>query len=209
MMKSFALNSYLFGSNAPYVEELYEAYLDNPGSVSDKWRAYFDSLQLVPAADGSPDARDQAHAPVVESFAQRAKHNQFLPRVAERDLSVARKQVHVQSIIAAYRNLGNKWADLDPLRLRERPAIPDLEPTFYDFSEADLDTAFRADNLYFGSEQMSLRDMIAALRETYCGKIGAEFMYISDPVARRWIMERLESTRTNPDFGPQKKKSIL
>jgi len=209
MMKSYSLNSYLFGSNAPYVEELYESYLDNPGSVPDKWRAYFDSLQLVPAADGNPDARDQAHAPVVESFAQRAKHNQFLPRVAERDLSVARKQVHVQSIIAAYRNLGNKWADLDPLRLRERPSIPDLEPSFYDFSEADLDTSFRADNTYFGTEQMSLRDMVAALRQTYCGKIGAEFMHTSDPVEKRWVQERLESSRSTPDYGPEKKKSIL
>ncbi len=41
-------NSYLFGSNAPYVEDLYESYLDNPGSVSDLWRDYFDQLQHSP-----------------------------------------------------------------------------------------------------------------------------------------------------------------
>ena len=72
MMKESRANSYLFGGNAPYVEELYEAYLDNPGSVPDKWRSYFDALQNVPATDGTT-ARDMAHAPVVESFAQRAK----------------------------------------------------------------------------------------------------------------------------------------
>ena len=49
MMQESRSNSYLFGGNAPYVEELYEAYLDNPGSVPDKWRAYFDALQNVPA----------------------------------------------------------------------------------------------------------------------------------------------------------------
>jgi 2-oxoglutarate dehydrogenase E1 component len=209
MMKSQQLNSYLFGSNAPYVEELYEAYLENPGAVSDHWRRYFDSLQNVPAVDGSLDGRDLPHAPVIESFALRAKHNQFLPRVAERDLSVARKQLHVQSLIAAYRNLGNQYADLDPLKLRERPNFPELGPGFYDFTEADLDTTFRADNLYFGVEQMSLRDILAGLRETYCGKVGAEFMYVMDPVERRWIQERLESTRTNPHFGPEKKIDIL
>ena len=59
MMQENRSNSYLFGGNAPYVEELYEAYLDNPGSVPDNWRAYFDALQNVPAADGI-DARDVA-----------------------------------------------------------------------------------------------------------------------------------------------------
>ncbi len=209
MMKSFQLNSYLFGANAPYVEELYEMYLDNPGSVTDNWRRYFDQLQNVPATNGDADTRDLPHAPVVESFAQRAKNNQFLPRLAERDLSVARKQIHVQSLIAAYRYLGNQWADLDPLKLRERPAIPELEHAFYDFSESDLDTTFRADNLYFGQEQMSLREIIQALKDTYCGKIGAEFMYVSDPAEKRWIQQQLESTRTNPHFHEDKKVSIL
>ena len=74
MMKEESSSSYLFGGNAPYVEEMYEAYLDNPGSVPDKWRDYFDALQNVPAADGS-SGPDVAHAPIVESFAQRARAN--------------------------------------------------------------------------------------------------------------------------------------
>ncbi len=209
MMKSYQLNSYLFGANAPYVEELYESYLDNPGSVPDKWRSYFDQLQILPATDGSESSRDIAHAPIVESFAQRAKANAFLPRVAERDLSIARKQVHVQSIIAAYRFLGARWADLDPLKRQERPAIPELEPGFYDLTEADLDTTFRADNLYFGQEQMTLREIIKGLRDTYCGTLGAEYMYISDPAEKRWFQQRLETIRSTPQFAPEKKKRIL
>ena len=55
MMHQYRSNSNLFGGNAPYVEELYEAYLDNPGSVPDNWRVYFDNLQHVPAADGSQE----------------------------------------------------------------------------------------------------------------------------------------------------------
>jgi 2-oxoglutarate dehydrogenase E1 component len=82
MMQQYRANSYLFGGNAPYVEELYEAYLDNPGSVPDNWRAYFDRLQNVAAVDGS-EARDVAHAPVVESFAQRAKANSFALKVTD------------------------------------------------------------------------------------------------------------------------------
>ncbi len=115
MMQQYKANSYLFGGNAPYVEELYEAYLDNPGSVPDNWRSYFDRLQNVAAVDGS-ESRDVAHAPVVESFAQRAKANAFALKASDADLAVARKQVHVQSLIAAYRFLGTRWAELDPLK---------------------------------------------------------------------------------------------
>lgn len=209
MMKQFQANSYLFGGNAPYVEELYENYLDNPASVPDQWRTYFDALQHVPATDGSENTRDVAHLPVVESFALRAKQGTLMPRMQSADLSVARKQVHVQSIIAAYRFLGCRWANLDPLHRQERQPIPELEPAFYDLTEADMDMVFNANNLYFGQEEMTLRDIIHALRDTYCGSIGAEFMYISDPTQKRWLQQRLESVRTNPNFTAEHKKHIL
>ncbi|MEW5882431.1 MAG: 2-oxoglutarate dehydrogenase E1 component [Pseudomonadota bacterium] len=209
MMRQFLVNSYLFGGNAPYVEELYERYLDNPASVPEKWRAYFDQMQLVPAADGSPATPDVAHAPIVESFALRAREGKLRPTVAPTDLSVARKQVHVQSIIAAYRFLGSRWADLDPLKRQERPHIPELEPAFYDLTEADMDIVFSATNTYFGQEQMTLRDIIKALRQTYCGTIGAEFMYISDPAEKRWWQQKLEPIRSTPTFSAEKKRHIL
>ncbi len=168
-MQQHRSNSYLFGGNAPYVEELYEAYLDNPGSVPDNWRTYFDNLQNVPSSDGTL-SRDVAHAPVVESFAQRAKANAFAVKASASELAVARKQVHVQSLIAAYRSLGARWADLDPLKRTERPRIPELEPAFYDLTESDMDITFSATNTYFTkAEQQTLREILLALRETYCG----------------------------------------
>ncbi|KQW44760.1 MULTISPECIES: 2-oxoglutarate dehydrogenase E1 component [unclassified Roseateles] len=208
MMQQYRSNSYLFGGNAPYVEEMYEAYLDNPGSVPDNWRAYFDALQHVPAVDGS-EARDVAHAPVVESFAQRAKANAFANKASSADLAVARKQVHVQSLIAAYRFLGNRWAELDPLKRAERPKIPELDPAFYDLTESDMDISFSAVNSYFGGETMTLRQIVQALRETYCGSIGSEFMHGSDPGEKRWWQERLEKARGKPNFTADEKKHIL
>ena len=208
MMQQSRANSYLFGGNAPYVEELYEAYLDNPGSVPDNWRTYFDNLQNVAATDGS-ERRDVAHAPVVASFAQRAKANAFASKASSTDLAVARKQVHVQSLIAAYRFLGSRWADLDPLKRTERPKIPELEPAFYDLSEADMDITFSAANTYFGGEQMTLREIMQALRETYCGTIGVETMHCTDPAEKRWWQVRLEGMRSKPVFSGDEKKHIL
>ncbi|MEE8615084.1 MAG: 2-oxoglutarate dehydrogenase E1 component, partial [Roseateles sp.] len=115
----------------------------------------------------------------------------------------------VQSLIAAYRFLGNRWAELDPLKRAERPKIPELDPAFYDLTESDMDISFSAVNSYFGGETMSLRQIVQALRETYCGSIGSEFMHGSDPAEKRWWQERLEKSRGKPSFSADKKKHIL
>ncbi len=201
-------NSYLFGGNAPYVEELYETYLANPGAVPDHWRDYFDALQHVPAVDGS-NSRDIPHAPVVSAFAQRAKSGPTRPITFSSDAEMSRKRVAAQQLIAAYRNVGVRWADLDPLKRTERPQIPDLDPAFYGFTDADLETVFNTSNTYFGKESMSLRELVNNLHETYCGSIGAEFMYLSDQGQKRWWQQKLESIRTRPNFSAEKKREIL
>ncbi|RBA23428.1 2-oxoglutarate dehydrogenase E1 component [Herminiimonas fonticola] len=208
MMQQSQSNSYLFGGNAPYVEELYEAYLDNPGSVPDNWRAYFDAMQHVPAVDGSSKP-DVAHASVIASFAERAKHGPIRTVTASEDVEMGRKRVAVTQLIAAYRVLGNNWANLDPLQRQERPSIPQLEPAFYGFTDADMDIVFNISNTHFGTETASLRDLLNALRDTYCRSIGPEFMYISDPAQKLWLQERFESIRSTPTFSSEKKKHIL
>lgn len=202
-------NTYLFGGNAPYVEEMYENYLANPGSVPDNWREYFDALQHVPAVDGS-NAKDVPHMPVVNAFAERAKQGQTKVVVASgADSEMGRKRTAVQQLIAAYRNVGARWADLDPLKRAERDKIPELEPSFYGFSDADQETVFNTSNTFFGKDTMSLRELMNALRETYCGTIGAEYMYATDQNHKRWWQQKLESIRSKPNFNKEKKLHIL
>ncbi|MET0186081.1 MAG: 2-oxoglutarate dehydrogenase E1 component, partial [Achromobacter sp.] len=203
--------SYLFGGNAPYVEELYESYLDNPSAIPENWRNYFDQLQHAPATDGQESTRDQAHAPIVESFAQRARANAFhVVRGQAPDLDKASKQVSVQSLIGAYRSLGSRIADLDPLRRQERPTIPELDPAFYGLSESDLDQVYSATNTYFTTAStMTLREILKSLRDTYCRSVGAEFTHMSDPAAKRWISERLETSLGTPNYTAEEKRHIL
>ncbi|HEU4845332.1 MAG TPA: 2-oxoglutarate dehydrogenase E1 component, partial [Burkholderiaceae bacterium] len=208
MMQQNTSNSYLFGGNAPYVEELYEAYLDNPGSVPDNWRSYFDAMQHVPAVDGS-NKPDVAHASVIASFAERAKAGPIRTVTASGDPEMGRKRVAATQLIAAYRYLGSRWANLDPLQRQERPMIPELDPSFYGFADADMDTVFNISNTYFGPETATLRDLVNFLRDTYTRSIGAEYMYISDPAEKRWLQERLESIRSTPNFTAEKKQHIL
>ena len=202
-------NSYLFGGNAPYVEEMYENYLANPGSVPDNWRSYFDALQHVPATDGS-NTKDVPHLPVINAFAERAKQGTTkVVQASGADSELGRQRTAVQQLIAAYRNVGARWADLDPLKRTERPAIPELEPSFYGFSDADLETVFNTSNTFFGKDTMSLRELVNALRETYCGTIGSEYMYITDQTQKRWWQQKLESARTNPKLSNEQKKRVL
>ena len=202
-------NTYLFGGNAPYVEEMYENYLANPSSVPDSWREYFDALQHVPAVDGT-DNKDIPHLPVINAFAERAKQGGTKVVVASgADSELGRKRTAVQQLIAAYRNVGQRWADLDPLKRTERPEIPELEPSFYGFTDADQEVVFNTSNTFFGKETMTLRELMNALRETYCGTLGAEYMYATNQNQKRWWQQRLESIRSKPTFNADEKKRIL
>jgi len=208
MMQDQRDNSYLFGGNAPYVEELYESYLHDPASVADHWRDYFDNVKQVPAVDGS-SRNDVAHGPIVASFAERAKQGPIRTISDSADSEMGRKRVAVQQLIAAYRNVGNRWANLDPLKRTERQDIPELDPAFYGFTDGDMDIVFNTSNTFFGKNEMSLRDLLQALRETYCGTIGVEFMFIADQKIKKWWQEKLESIRSTPQFNVEEKRQIL
>jgi 2-oxoglutarate dehydrogenase E1 component len=208
LYQAYGANTYLFGGNAPYVEELYENYLSNPGSVPETWREYFDALQHVPAMDGS-QSKDVPHLPVINAFAQRAKQGGTRVVMASADEQMGRKRTAVQQLISAYRNVGVGWADLDPLKRAERRDIPELSPSFYGFSDADQEAVFDTSNTYFGRDRMPLRELLNALRETYCGSIGAEFNYMSNQDHKRWWQQKLEGIRSKPNFNAEKKKRIL
>ncbi|MCB1914745.1 MAG: 2-oxoglutarate dehydrogenase E1 component [Rhodocyclaceae bacterium] len=202
MMKELFGNSYLFGSNAPFVEELYEAYLENPDAVSGEWRAYFDGLQSVPGAA----ERDVPHFPVIGAFAEMAK------RGPVKVVSVGddKRQVSVLQLINAYRFLGNRWAQLDPLKRNERPEVHELEPSYYGFTEGDLNAKFNVGSFHgFSSDHATLREILEAVRQTYCSSVGAEYMYITDVSQKRWIQARLEAVRGKPGYSKDNKKHIL
>ncbi|MFM2343764.1 MAG: 2-oxoglutarate dehydrogenase component [Pseudomonadota bacterium] len=202
--KAVLQNSHLFGSNAPYVEELYEAYLLNPSSVPQEWRTHFDSMQH----DASKNtAKDIAHTPIINAFAERAKSGPIV-NVSE-DPEIGKKRISVQQITAAYRSVGCRWANLDPLHRQERPNIPDLDPSFYGLTESDMDKVYSTGNTYFGKENMSLRELLQKLRQTYSSSLGAEFMHTSDQNQKRWWQQRLESIQSTPSFNPEQKKHIL
>lgn len=197
-MKEFEANSYLFGGNAPYVEELYDAYLMNPDSVEPEWQSYFSSLQ-----DGAAVGKDVSHEVVREHFREMAKH----PRVFASEAAVSDKQGNVDALITAYRRFGHLNSQLDPLGSRNPPDSR-LQLTHHHLSDADLNETFNTRGL-LPKAQATLKEILDALKQCYCGTIGVEYSRITDDVEREWLRDYIEHQLPNFTFDAETKKSIL
>jgi len=153
----------------PFVEDLFTQYTQSPSSVPPDWKTYFDSI-----ANGSPH-RGNGSQPLAG------------------DTRMATLQERVDHLIRNYRVRGHRVADLDPLG-GPKPSFPELSPDFYGFDPSDLDRAFACHSMC-GDTVLSLREILARLRNTYCRTIGVQFMHIDDTEVREWLQERMESTQ--------------
>jgi 2-oxoglutarate dehydrogenase E1 component len=111
------------------------------------------------------------------------------------------KQARVQELIHAYRVRGHLMADTDPLEFRQR-SHPDLDVVTHGLTLWDLDREF-ATGGFGGKPMASLREILGVLRESYCRRIGIEYMHIQDPEERHWIQERVEVHFAKPSREAQ------
>ncbi|MFU8765395.1 MAG: 2-oxoglutarate dehydrogenase E1 component [Haliea sp.] len=209
-MELLRRSSHIAGGNASYVEDLYESYLLDPNGVPEQWRDYFDKLPRV----DSPSAliQDIPHSTIRDRFAQISKMRVRTEATVAHDSQATeyeRKQVKVVQLVSAYRQRGHQKASLDPLNLHLRDPVPDLDLAFHQLSAADLDTVFQTGSMYIGKADATLGEIVEALERTYCHTIGAEFMHIVDTEQRHWIMQRMESVRSAPNFSADIRKQLL
>ena len=212
MMRQFIENSFLFGTNAPFVEDLYERYLSSPESISPEWRSFFDNLQQTIAIS----TKDRPHSLIIQSLVNPVNK---IASIQDKSLTQPlfnqpydetkeRKQIAVLQLINMYRFLGVRCAKLDPLNHQPLLDVPELDPAFHGLTANDLDTNFNTGSLV-GPEHAPLRTILQILQQTYCNTIGAEYMFITDLKQKRWIQSRLESTCAQPSYGNEYKKHIL
>jgi len=196
----------LSAGNAVYLEELYERFLEDPGSVPPRWREVFASF--------GGQGRDVPHGPLLAELAVRARQTAVAGAVSAMVAAAApdasAKQAKVSRLIQIYVNRGHLIAELDPLSLTRRPTPKVLELDYFGLSEADLETEFytgsRSDSI---KRRMPLRDIIAQLRQIYCGTIGAEFAHVSDSDERLWLQDRFQEGRMHQHFAPDAQRDIL
>ena len=181
----------LFGSNAAAVEALYEQYLQEPASVAQAWRDYFQTL-------GDPET-EIAHSGIRNDLLLGARSRNgarkgSVGRSATRSaVSSGEKQAAVSRLIQVYSLRGHQIADIDPLGLMERQVPGVLKLDYLGLTEADMDSEFFTGGLAgMGNQRMKLRDILAMLKSIYCGKIGAEVAHISRARERLWLRKRFE-----------------
>ena len=111
------------------------------------------------------------------------------------------KQARVQDLINAFRVRGHLMADVDPLEYMQR-SHPDLEIESHGLTFWDLDREFIVGG-FGGKRAMKLRDVLGVLRDSYCRRIGIEYMHIQDPEQRAWFQERVEVKYQKPTHDEQ------
>ena len=177
--------------NAGFLDDLYVAWCRDPGSVDPQWRVFFAGLDDGLASPPPPVPVDG-------------------PELTGQQVSqITERQMRVVALINANRYRGHRGADIDPIKVYERPPVPDLDPEHYGFGEDDLDRIFNVGSLHFGKPEATLREIHDLLRDSYRGSIGTEVTHLSSTEQKRWIQERLETSRGRPNFDAAKKRDIL
>lgn len=209
--------SLLSGANATFIAEMNKAWRDNPSSVDRHWAAYFE--QLGKAADfgadieagpswGRPQSRVVGAVDADASIKAVAQAHKSGRNINAADMRAATlDSLRAVMLIRAYRSNGHLLAALDPLALEEPDLHPELDPESYGFGDDDWERPIFIDNV-LGLETATLTEIIARLRQTYCGTIGVEFMHVQDPKQKAWIQERIESINNQTDFTLRGKSAI-
>jgi len=228
---AFVLTSFLYGGNAPYIEDLYARYEADPKTVDAEWRAFFQSLKddgrdvvknaqgpswgrpdwpprersdLIAALDGDWAEAGQTIGGKVKAQAQ-SRGVDLSSTDVER---ATRDSIRALMLIRAYRARGHFHANLDPLGLEAPKNEDELDPRTYGFSDADLDRPIFLDKV-LGLEFGTVRQIVGILRRTYCQTLGVEFLHISDGAQKGWIQERIEGPDKEITFTREGKRAIL
>ncbi|SPP91560.1 MULTISPECIES: 2-oxoglutarate dehydrogenase E1 component [Bradyrhizobium] len=228
---AFALSSFLQGTNATYIDEIYARYEKDPTSVDAEWQEFFKSLNDQPAdisknaegpswerdnwpltpRDDLTSALDGNWAEVEKAVGAKiaAKAQAKGADISSADvLQATRDSVRALMLIRSYRMRGHFHAKLDPLGIEAQRNREELDPRTYGFSEADYDRKIFLDHV-LGLEYGTLRDIVAICERTYCQTLGVEFMHISNAAQKAWIQERIEGPDKEISFTREGRRAIL
>ena len=189
--------------SAPYIEALYESYLEDPNSVSKDWKIYFETLPK-----NTDSEKDISHKDVIEKFKNQRRRRTYSNQPIT-NKSFDEKQIRVIQLIQSYRNRGHQRANLDPLGIRKTSICEDLDLEFHDLQKIDLEKKFSTDTLNINKDEATLEEIVNSLKKIYCGTMGIEYNYITNTRERLWFQDRLEPNLGKVYFKKEEKVNLL
>jgi 2-oxoglutarate dehydrogenase E1 component len=220
-MSEFWDSSAFYGESAAWLESMYEVYLSNPDELEEKWRQYFDALADIDLSKAGSLKQPVSigHAPVNlnHEISPREMHDYFInyaqhkhTRGFEAQISFDHesKQVQVLQLINAYRFRGHQIANINPVGGMRESEVAELALDYHGLSEKDFDIVFETGSLA-GAENLPLRDIFQTIQQTYCGSVGIEYMHITETAEKRWLQQRLETSRGKAHLNEIEKINIL
>jgi 2-oxoglutarate dehydrogenase E1 component len=193
--KLFENFHFLKSVNAEYIDEQFAKFKQDPLTVEDSWRGFFEGIQF-----GNLEALEQ----VQEALPLFTTDNTHTPI----DSSNLRLEASVSELISAYRSSGLLLADLNPLE-KPKASHPMLDLGNFGLSNEDLSSPFAAGRMMGFSGPATLGEILSRLKETYCGSFGVEFTHINDKEILAWLTQRMESTKNKEDLSAEDRKFIL
>ena len=164
------------------IEAYYQSYLNDPGSVSESWRNFFEGFELGRNFDGQEITDDATSGRI-------------------------KKEFQILNLINGYRQRGHLFTRTNPVR-RRRQYSPTLDIRNFGLEDKDLDIISQAGN-EIGIGPATLRRIIEHLEQTYCESIGVEYLYMRQPEIVEWLRLRMESTRNHQKLSPEERKHIF
>jgi len=202
------LTTAMNGANAQFIAQMYAKWAAAPDTVDADFASLFAALNDEARAILT-DASGASWAPRPVGFeAPAAEAKAARPAAAAESRAATLDSIRALMLIRVYRVRGHLEAQLDPLGLKTPGGYAELDPKSYGFGEADMDRPIFIDGV-LGFQTATMREILAVLRESYCGPIGVEFMHIQDPTQKSWIQRRIEGAPWKKAFSRDEKAKIL
>ena len=216
--KIFEKTSFLQGGNSLFIKELYLKYLKNPQSIPQSWTEFFDGLdedqevvkKEILGPSWTPEKNNNLKTNLLEEdLVEDVQSPINGTSISEENYEKEKEQsVKAIALIRAFRIRGHLQARLDPLGMMERKYLHELDPAHHDFKKEDYDKKIYVGE-YLDRKYTTINELLSFLKKTYCSNIGIEYMYLANPVEKKWFRERMEKKENQLNFTDTGKKFIL
>ena len=200
--------SYISNAHVAYIDELYAEYKNNPESIDQSWKTFFNGFDFAITKFGDIEETAPAKPSNGSSPAQPEPANGSLAtRGTIMDMEQLPKEIKVRALIHAYRSRAHLRSDTNPVRQRrDRKALIDLVD--FGLDKNDLNTEFQAGK-EIGIGTVKLSKIVESLKIIYEGKIGFEYLYIREPEMLDWLKTKIEKEALAFNPAVEEKKRIL